>query len=678
MATFTVTTASDVVSAGDGVLSLREAVAQANATAAADTILFAAGLEGQTLQLTGGQLAITRDLTIDGDANNDGSQVGLDAGGLDRHFAISGAATDVALRDLVLATGRAAGDGGAVSVTAARVTLEECGIFSSYASGSGGAVAVAGAGALTIVASRLGVSTAVLDGGAVAASGGSTLVARGSTFNDNAGYRNGGAVAVAGGSLTLEDSIVRDNLGGKGGGILVQDASALIQRSSIHGNATFDGNGGGLYLLTSATTIVDTTVAGNVAQHTISPLDSLGGGIHSILGGLTLRNATITGNRAVGSPSAYGGGVKFDGGTSGGVLDVANTIIAGNRLIGSYVANADDLQGTIDFSNGHNIFGSAVTGEVAGDRESIAGSALFATIDPVTGGGVVGADGTVALRNNAANPALGGADPLAANATDQVGAARPLPADSLPDIGAAERGQTLSTTASANNDRLTGTAAANTINAQAGHDFVRGLGGTDTLNGGDGGDVLDGGAGNDRLNGNAGIDLATFASGAAAVTVDLSGTTDTARRGTETDTLTGIEGAIGSAAGDTFRGDAAANLFQGGLGKDTATGGAGRDLYDFNTVAESGVGTANRDVITDFAHLADKLDLMGIDADAAIAGNQAFRFVGTAALTGAGQAGFFTSGGNTIVRLSTDADAASEAEIQLTGIVALTAQDFYL
>ena len=130
MATFTVTTASDAVNAGDGVLSLREAVAQANATAAADTILFAAGLEGQTLQLTGGQLAITRDLTIDGDANNDGSQIALDAGGLDRHFAISGSATDVALRDLVLATGLASGDGGAVAVTAARVTLEECGIYS--------------------------------------------------------------------------------------------------------------------------------------------------------------------------------------------------------------------------------------------------------------------------------------------------------------------------------------------------------------------------------------------------------------------------------------------------------------------------------------------------------------------------------------------------------------------
>ena len=107
------------------------------------------------------------------------------------------------------------------------------------------------------------------------------------------------------------------------------------------------------------------------------------------------------------------------------------------------------------------------------------------------------------------------------------------------------------------------------------------------------------------------------------------------------------------------------------------TGGDGRDLYDFNAVADSGVGTTNRDVITDFAHLFDKLDLMGIDADITVAGNQAFRWVGTAALGGPGEVGFFTSGGTTIIRASTDADAATEFEIQLTGIKTLTAVDFY-
>ena len=63
-----------------------------------------------------------------------------------------------------------------------------------------------------------------------------------------------------------------------------------------------------------------------------------------------------------------------------------------------------------------------------------------------------------------------------------------------------------------------------------------------------------------------------------------------------------------------------------------------------------------------------------------MAGDQAFRFVGTAALSGAGQVGFgyFTSGGDTIVRGSTDADGTAEFQVQLNGLVALTAADFYL
>ena len=171
--------------------------------------------------------------------------------------------------------------------------------------------------------------------------------------------------------------------------------------------------------------------------------------------------------------------------------------------------------------------------------------------------------------------------------------------------------------------------------------------------------------------------ISSFYGGSTAVVVDLSLANDTAKRGSETDKLISIEGAIGSSAADTFKGDENANWFQGGLGKDTFNGGSGRDLYDFNAAAESGVG-ANRDVVIGFDHLVDDIDLMGIDANTAIAGNQAFRWVGSAALTGAEQVGFFTSGGNTIIRGSNDADAASEFEIQLNGMKALRVDDFYL
>ena len=75
MATFTVTTLDDSIHAGDGKLSLREALAAANARADADTITFAAALEGKTLALTRGQLDITHDVTIEGDP--DGDRIGV-------------------------------------------------------------------------------------------------------------------------------------------------------------------------------------------------------------------------------------------------------------------------------------------------------------------------------------------------------------------------------------------------------------------------------------------------------------------------------------------------------------------------------------------------------------------------------------------------------------------------
>ena len=78
MAYLTVTTPFDVVAPGDGQLSLREAVAQANSSASADTIRFIAALEGTTLVLTGGELTVTQDLKIDGDSNDDGIKVTVD------------------------------------------------------------------------------------------------------------------------------------------------------------------------------------------------------------------------------------------------------------------------------------------------------------------------------------------------------------------------------------------------------------------------------------------------------------------------------------------------------------------------------------------------------------------------------------------------------------------------
>jgi hypothetical protein len=147
MATLTVTTAGDVVDAGDGVLSLREAVAQSNATATVDTINFATFIEGQTLLLTGGELVVSRDVNIDGDANNDGRAVTID-GGRDTSYAsrilnIVGGETDTVLQDLTITDG-SADHGGAIRLGGENLDLTGCAIASSRSISGGGIYADSG------------------------------------------------------------------------------------------------------------------------------------------------------------------------------------------------------------------------------------------------------------------------------------------------------------------------------------------------------------------------------------------------------------------------------------------------------------------------------------------------------------------------------------------------------
>ncbi|MEN2991878.1 calcium-binding protein, partial [Tistrella sp. BH-R2-4] len=119
-------------------------------------------------------------------------------------------------------------------------------------------------------------------------------------------------------------------------------------------------------------------------------------------------------------------------------------------------------------------------------------------------------------------------------------------------------------------DRLTGDDRANVLN---------GAGGRDYLDGGDGDDLLTGGAHGDQLIGGAGTDAAYYGGSSARVVIDLAA--GTASGGdAEGDTLTGIEGIIGSGQGDILTGDGNNNSLIGEAGNDILTGGAGADYLD--------------------------------------------------------------------------------------------------
>ena len=160
---------------------------------------------------------------------------------------------------------------------------------------------------------------------------------------------------------------------------------------------------------------VNSTIAGNHASSIMR--EAYGGGISA--DGVRLRNSTVTGNTVEGGDYGSGGG-----GVSADTIRVRNSLIVGNAALD---AASNDVRGTIR-SDGLSLVG--------GDGREIFAEAT--RIAPGIIAGVLGENGgltrTVALRLDRDNPAVGGADPETATATDQRGVAR----DAHPDLGAFE------------------------------------------------------------------------------------------------------------------------------------------------------------------------------------------------------------------------------------------------
>ncbi|MGC4096837.1 MAG: hypothetical protein QM706_06945 [Nitrospira sp.] len=162
------------------------------------------------------------------------------------------------------------------------------------------------------------------------------------------------------------------------------------------------------------------------------------------------------------------------------------------------------------------------------------------------------------------------------------------------------------------------------------------------------------------------------------------------------DTLSGYNASAmlnGGAGDDDLHGEDGDFTLNGGDGNDvlsiidsgssTLIGGAGADIlehighislltFDYNAVSESPAGAAE-DTIIGFTGNppwggADQIDLTTIDANTLVSGNQAFTYIGSAAFTAAGQLRY--AGG--LLQGSTDADTATEFEIQLVGSPTLT------
>ncbi|MFM9935674.1 MAG: calcium-binding protein [Novosphingobium sp.] len=200
------------------------------------------------------------------------------------------------------------------------------------------------------------------------------------------------------------------------------------------------------------------------------------------------------------------------------------------------------------------------------------------------------------------------------------------------------------------NNWLSGNGGNDAINGNGGNDFIYGDGGNDKLYGGFGNDIMNGGDGYDTVDGEYGNDV-------------LHG-------GGSSDVIDGGDG------NDRIYGDG---------GDDRLIGGTGSNTFVFATTADSFIGSGI-DKILDFSKGFDKIDLNLIDANAGLAGNQAFTWAGMAlpetAHAGNAWGQFFeaTTYNPSFVRVYGDVngDGTADMQIDVVGVTTLNADAFIL
>jgi uncharacterized protein (TIGR01370 family) len=201
----------------------------------------------------------------------------------------------------------------------------------------------------------------------------------------------------------------------------------------------------------------------------------------------------------------------------------------------------------------------------------------------------------------------------------------------------------------AGNETITGTRHSDAMDGGGGSDYISGMRGSDTLHGGAGDDVVLGGSGSDTLYGDAGSDYV-----------------------------------FGESGNDTLNGGSGNDVLIGGSGADILIGSLGADRMVFKLIDDTGNSASTRDIIMDFDPTMDRIDVSQMDANADIAGNQAFTLLATpgAAFTAAGQLHlvYTTVNGvaHTIVEGNVNKALGADFQIDLVGHIKPAADDFLL
>jgi VCBS repeat-containing protein len=285
LATYTVTTTTDVVGSSLLVGSLRWAISQANANLGTDTINFSVnGTFNMEVLVSGDDNNATGDFDIKDSVNIVGNGTGntvINGNGFDRVFDLRGGT--VTMSGLTIQGGKSNTGAGIRIDSSVTATLTDVVIQNNVGSGSSKGAGIYNDGALTIQ-------------NAIVQNNGNTI----SGDVDGAGIYNDTDA-----TLTVRNVEIRNNVsanGKDGGGLYLNKGWVTLENVTLAGNQA--KRGGGLFNASSTQTyLVNSTISGNSAT-------SEGGGIWSDKQ-TYLDHVTVAYNTA---PAGKGGGVYQNGG----------------------------------------------------------------------------------------------------------------------------------------------------------------------------------------------------------------------------------------------------------------------------------------------------------------------------------------------------------------------------
>ena len=464
--------------------------------------MFADALEGRTLTLAQGQLDLAADVTVDGDRDDDGSRVTVDADRSSRVFAVTGTGTDARLTGLGVTGGyvvdrpkrrrHPSGCGQRAHLERLHRERQPCRSPSrQWRARRSRQPTDRRQERPSPATARLLPQRTAASGGAIAADGAAAVTLSRSTVSDNGRGLPGKAAGFgsrASPRPEIERCTIADNRAYFGGGIYIEGGSALVRESTIAGNPR---RGMALPGVRASS-----PPARSCCWTRPSPATA----------------AISTAAAAIGGAGISIG--RYEGGP--GSLEIANSIVAGNTASPGSTRRSSAPTTSRAASPSRTATTSSAARSPARSRATWRTSPRRAcsprsTPTPAAAGwpSTAGRPPTVRLRDalrqpgpqrrrpagrGRGRPARGG-PAAAAGHQPRHRQLRARPAAGLPH---APRPTTTCSPAPA---------GADTLAALAGNDLVRGLGGDDALRGVNGSDTLEGGAGQDLLDGGAGQDL---------------------------------------------------------------------------------------------------------------------------------------------------------------------------